>query len=165
MAESKDNIREVEGIVAQVSDGDTFKLETKEGTILKVRLYGIDAPETPKMNHKTGVINKPGQPFGLEAQRALEVLILGKQARIEILAIDRYKRMVCIVRIDNKNVNLEMLQAGMAEAYTEYLRKPYLKPFEQVENRAKSLRIGIWSLGDKYERPSEFRKRLRIRGK
>jgi hypothetical protein len=58
------SIRTVEGFVQKVSDGDTVTLITRDGTKLRVRLYGIDAPE---MRHE----KKPGQPFGETAKRAL----------------------------------------------------------------------------------------------
>ncbi len=61
-------IRTVTGTVTKVSDGDTIHLTTPEQTILKVRLYGIDAPETDKIDHKTGNVNIPGQPYGEESQ-------------------------------------------------------------------------------------------------
>jgi len=38
-----------------------------------VRLYGIDAPETDKINNHTGRISKPGQPYGEEAKNALKI--------------------------------------------------------------------------------------------
>ncbi|PKN33199.1 MAG: hypothetical protein CVU61_14375 [Deltaproteobacteria bacterium HGW-Deltaproteobacteria-19] len=70
--------------------------------------------------------------------------------------------MVAIVWLGDRNINLEMIQAGMAEAYREYLREPYRGQFIGAEREAKAKRIGIWSQ-DGYERPSEFRKRMRER--
>jgi len=72
-------IRTVTGTVTKVSDGDTIHVTTPEHTKLKVRLYGIDAPETPKINQRTGHVNKPGQPYGNESWRALESKIMGKR--------------------------------------------------------------------------------------
>lgn len=69
-------IRTVNGTVTKVSDGDTIHLTTPEQTKLRVRLYGIDAPETPKINNRTGRVNKPGQPYGDEAWKALESKIM-----------------------------------------------------------------------------------------
>ena len=74
-------IRTVEGVVIAVSDGDTFKLETVEGTKLKVRLYGIDAPETEKINRRTGMISKQGQPYGEEAFKSIEVNNIGQKSK------------------------------------------------------------------------------------
>ena len=53
--------RTIEGVVRAVYDGDTILLVTREASRLKVRLYGIDAPETAKPD-------KPGQPFGEAAK-------------------------------------------------------------------------------------------------
>jgi micrococcal nuclease len=43
---------------------------------------------------------------------------------VEILDIDRYRRMVAILWLAEQNVNQEMIAAGMAEAYGEYLKGP-----------------------------------------
>jgi micrococcal nuclease len=94
---AKEPVRTEEGIVKKVADGDTVTVMTNEGTKLKVRLYGIDAPETKKMNHKTGVVSKPGQPYGEEAYRALENKLLGKRVKVVIMDVDRYRRMVGIL--------------------------------------------------------------------
>jgi len=64
-------IRTVEGTITRVSDGDTVQVITAEGTKLRVRLYGCDAPETEKINRRTGQISKPGQPYGEESMQAL----------------------------------------------------------------------------------------------
>jgi endonuclease YncB( thermonuclease family) len=60
---AREPIRTVTGTVTKVSDGDTIHVTTPEQTKLTVRLYGMDAPETPKINQRTGHINKPGQPY------------------------------------------------------------------------------------------------------
>ena len=156
-------IRTVTGTVTKVSDGDTIHLETPEQTILKVRLYGIDAPETRKINQRTGHINKPGQPYGDEAWKALESKIMGKQVKVDILDIDRYRRMVGIIYLNDRNINLEMVYEGYAEAYVEYLKAPYRSKFIDAESEARLARKGIWSLPE-YERPKDFRKRLKVRG-
>ena len=90
---AKEPIRTVEGVVTVVSDGDTLRLETFEGTKLRVRLYGIDAPEVERVSRKTGEISKPGQPFGREAYEALKSKVLRKNVKVNILAIDRHRRM------------------------------------------------------------------------
>lgn len=155
--------RTVTGTVTKVSDGDSIQVTTPEQTKLKVRLYGIDAPETPKMSQRTGEVNKPGQPYGNESWKALEGKILGKEVRLEILDIDKYRRLVCMVWSDDRNINLEMITEGHAEAFIEYLKPPYQAPFLAAEREAKSARRGIWSLLD-YERPRTFRKRLKVKG-
>lgn len=156
-------IRIVTGTVTKVSDGDTIHITTPEQTKLKVRLYGIDAPETPKINKQTGHVHQPGQPYGEESWKALKNKIMGKQVRLEILDIDKYRRMVCMVWLDDRNINLEMVREGYAEAFTEYLKSPYRAEFLKAEQEARAGGRNIWSL-PKHERPREFRKRLKERG-
>lgn len=139
-------IRTVFCTVTKVSDGDTVTVLTAEQTKLKVRLYGIDAPETERINHRTGIVSKSGQPFGEEAQSYLASLILHRSVRLDRLDIDRYRRMVSIVWLGNTNINLGMIRVGMAEGCVEYLRDPrYRHEFLQVEQEARAKRIGIWS--------------------
>ena len=57
---AKNVIRTEYGVVMKVSDGDSIEAITDNGTKLKIRLYGIDAPETAK--GRNGVIGKQGQP-------------------------------------------------------------------------------------------------------
>ena len=160
---AKDPIRTVTGTVTKVSDGDTIHITTPEQTKLKVRLYGIDAPETSKINRKTGHVHQPGQPYGKESWKALKEKIMGKKVKLEILDIDKYRRMVGMVWLDDRNINLEMVREGYAEAFIEYLKPPYREQFLKAEREAKSARRGIWSLPD-YERPRDFRKRLKTAG-
>jgi len=157
------DIRTVTGTVTKVSDGDTIHLTTPEQTKLRVRLYGIDAPETAKINNRTGRVNKPGQPYGVESWKALESKIMRKHVRLDIIDIDRYKRSVGIIWLDERNINLEMVSEGYAEAYVEYLKPPYRSEFIEAEREARSAKKGIWSLPE-YERPRDFRKRLKVRG-
>ncbi len=79
---SSDVVRTVEGIVKKVADGDTLTIVTRERTKLRVRLYGIDAPE---IRHG----KKPGQPYGEEAKAALRGMVLERKVRLDIIDRDR----------------------------------------------------------------------------
>jgi endonuclease YncB( thermonuclease family) len=156
-------IRTVAGTVIQVTDGDSIQVVTPEHTKLKVRLYGIDAPETAKVNAHSGQVNKAGQPYAEESRRALADKVNGAQIRLDVIDIDKYRRLVCMVWLGDRNINLEMVTEGHAEAFIEYLKPPYRAEFLDAEREAKSARRGIWSLPD-YERPRAFRKRLKVSG-
>jgi endonuclease YncB( thermonuclease family) len=89
-------------------------------------------------------------------------MVFGQDVRLAIMDIDTQKRMVAVVWVRekdfSKNVNIEMLKAGMAEAYTEYLiDEQYRNVFLEAEKEAREKKIGIWSLGLVYERPSVYR--------
>lgn len=51
---AKAPLRTIEGIVTKISDADTIHVTDSLGTKVKVRFYGIDAPETEKSNKRTG---------------------------------------------------------------------------------------------------------------
>jgi micrococcal nuclease len=156
--QAKEPIRTEEGVVKKVADGDTVTVVTDDGTKLKIRLYGIDAPETTKMNHRTGVVSKPGQPYGEEAYRALESKVLGKKVTVKIMDIDRYKRSVAVVYLNSRDINREIVKEGYAWAYREYLKGPYASEYIEAENEARSKHLGLWQQANPMP-PWEFRKR------
>jgi endonuclease YncB( thermonuclease family) len=123
---SRTTIRTVEGIVQKVSDGDTLTLITRDGTKLRVRIYGIDAPE---MRHE----QEPGQLYGDEAKRALAEKVFRKGVTLTIQERDQYQRVVGIVKIGNRNINEEMVKDGWAWAYRQHLRGPYVSEFIDAE--------------------------------
>ncbi|GFO63642.1 thermonuclease family protein [Geomonas paludis] len=154
---AKEPIRVLEGVVSKVSDGDTVQVQDTLGTKVKVRLYGIDAPETEKRNRKTGRVSKPGQPFGEEAFQALKGKIGGQRVTVEVRDIDRYRRAVSLVRLGKRDINQEMVREGFAWAYRQYLDRPYASEYIQAEEEARRERRGLWRLGNP-QPPWEFRR-------
>lgn len=153
---AKPPIRTVQGVVVKVADGDSITVKS-DGTKLKVRLYGIDAPEIEKLNRKTSVVAKQGQLYGEEALRALEGKVLHKQVRLDIIDIDKYRRSVAIVTLDDRNINFEMVTEGWAWAYRKYLDRPYASEFIEAEEQARRQRLGLWQQNNP-QPPWELRK-------
>lgn len=141
--------RIIEGIVKRVYDGDTVMLATRKDNKLKIRLYGIDAPETEKPH-------KSGQPYGDTSKKALMLKIMGRQISAEIMDVDQYQRAVAILRYKSRDINSEMVEEGMAWAYRQYLHTPYSSEYINHENRARLSRRGLWS-GYNPTPPWEFR--------
>jgi endonuclease YncB( thermonuclease family) len=141
--------RIIDGMVKAVYDGDTVLLTTREESRLKVRLYGIDAPETRKPD-------KAGQPYGEVARRTLMYKIMGRQVSAEIMDIDQYKRAVAVIRYAGRDINREMVGEGMAWAYRQYLQGTYEAEYIGSENRARSRRAGLWQDAQP-QPPWEFR--------
>jgi endonuclease YncB( thermonuclease family) len=145
--------RTIAGVVRAVYDGDTVLLATREENRLKVRLYGIDAPETAKPD-------KAGQPFGEVAKRTLMYKIMGRQVSAEIVDIDQYQRAVAVIRYAGRDINREMAAEGMAWAYRQYLQGPYASEYIGAENRARSRRAGLWRDANP-QPPWEFRQAVK----
>jgi len=75
--------RTEEGTVTHVADGDTITVITANQTKLRIRMVGIDAPETPKGT------KFPGQPYGKDAEAYLKLLVEGKRVKVEIYRFPR----------------------------------------------------------------------------
>lgn len=142
--------RIIEGIVKAVYDGDTLLLATREESRLKVRLYGVDAPETSKPD-------LPGQPFGDISKRTLMYKIIGRRVQAEIVDIDQYKRAVAVIRYAGRDINREMVSEGLAWAYRQYLDGAYASEYIGGENQARRKRVGLWRDSNP-QPPWDFRK-------
>ena len=68
--------------------------------------------------------------------------------------------MLGIIYLDGQNINLEMVKkAGLAEVYRGGRpRDLNLDPFWLAEKEAREALKGIWSLGDEYISPREWRR-------
>ncbi|EBD1833919.1 thermonuclease [Campylobacter upsaliensis] len=139
--------KELTGKVSKVIDGDTIELLAKTSkenpynhiTKLKIRLYGIDAPELK-------------QAYGKEAKEFLSALVLKQEVSLIIENKDKYDRFVGTLFLKGQDINKEMVKNGYAHAYESFSKK-YLA--EQAD--AKMFKLGLWQ-DEKAVKPSEFRK-------
>jgi len=129
--------RIIEGLYVAVYDGDTVLLATRESSRLKVRLYGIDAPETAKPG-------MPGQPFADISKRTLMFKIMGRRVNAEIMDSDQYHRAVAVLRYNGRDINRDMVSEGMAWAYRRYLSGPYASEYIDAEEKARARHKGLW---------------------
>lgn len=138
--------------VVRVYDGDTVKAAGQDIEI-KVRLAGIDAPETPHMKHQAG------QPFGDASKKFLAGLVLNKDVEIKGYGLGPNNRVIGEIFIDGKNVNQEMIRAGLAEVYKgQSPRELDLEPYRRLEAEARNAGLGIWSQGNNYTSPIAWRR-------
>jgi micrococcal nuclease len=141
--------------VTRVHDGDTITIRDGS-TELTIRLVGIDAPET------SGKKREPGQPFSQQATKHLAGLVLNKVVGIKEYGHDRYGRTLAVVFLEGKNINLEMVKAGLAEVYRGGHAPGFdPAPYEEAEKKAKAEKKGMWVQGAKYVSPKEWRRMQR----
>ena len=139
--------------VTTVYDGDTIMAEGHD-IVIYVLLAGIDAPEIGSRNHKQN------QPFGQEAKRYLENTILNKIVEIKGYGIGPlpYNHLIGEIFLGDRNINIELLKEGLAEVWREPPpRELVIAPYIEAEKEAKGDARGIWSLGDKYMSPRDWR--------
>lgn len=129
------------GKVVAITDGDTFKLLTKDSTLIKVRLANIDCPEKK-------------QPFSAKAKQFASDAIFNKIVKISVLKKDRYRRYICnVVYNDSLILNYELVKHGLAWHYVKYSKDTIL---QGLEDEAKRNRVGLWQ-GKKPIAPWDWR--------
>jgi len=128
------------GRVVDVADGDTLTLLVGRNRE-RIRLASIDAPETSHGRER------PGQPFGQAARKALAGLIAGGTYTLACYERDRYRRHVCDLPLgEGETANRRMVAAGMAWANMQsggkYMRDPDLPG---LQDHARDRRLGLWA--------------------
>ena len=141
--------------VTEIYDGDTVNIKvTGNGAAVKARLAGIDAPVTGKGDAGEA------QPFSNEAKEYLAVLILNKTVEVKEYGCVSPDVVLVEVFHQGKNINLEMLRAGMAESYWEHPQAgPDMELFQQAEQEARAAGKGMWVQESKYVSPRQWRKK------
>ena len=125
----------------RVYDGDTFTYYGKERTV-KVRLYGIDAPEKD-------------QTYGIESTKALQAYLYGQNFTVYIDSHDKYGRAIGRIYRGDVYVNLEMIRTGSAWWYQYFA--PHESAMEQAFTEAKNNKRGLWALPNP-QNPYDYRK-------
>ena len=127
--------------VERLVDGDTLILQI-EGARERVRLIGIDTPETKDPR-------RPVQCFGKEASHMLATLLPpGTAVRVErdAEARDKYGRLLLYVwrSADNLFVNLQMARDGAAAQLTIPPNVAHADEFGDAVAQARSEGKGLW---------------------
>ena len=129
---------------ARIVDGDTIHIADT-----KIRLHGIDAPET-----RQECVGRNGVPYrcGVASTEALRVLIGSDPVRCEGDTYDRYKRLIAICYSGRINLNAELVRQGWALAY-----RRYSKDYISAEKEAQAAKRGMWA--GKFEPPWKWRRK------
>src|SRR5262245_31186132 len=126
--------------VLRVIDGDTIVISL-DGKETKVRLIGVDTPETVDFR-------KPVEAFGKEASRFTSNLLQGKSVYLEYgqEKSDKYGRTLAYVyrAPDVLFINLEIIRQGYGHAYTEFPPFEHMELFRHYEKAAREAKRGLW---------------------
>jgi endonuclease YncB( thermonuclease family) len=125
----------LEGKVVGVADGDTMTILGAGNRQTRVRLQGIDAPESR-------------QAFGQDSKHNLSDLVFNKQVVVEYEKTDQYGRTLGKVVVGGRDVNLEQIKVGLAWHYKHYQgdQSPTdRRLYADAETEARSARRGLWA--------------------
>jgi len=119
----------ITGKVISITDGDTFKLLTKDSLQIKIRLANIDCPEKK-------------QPFSTKAKQFVSEAIFNKTVLINVSKKDRYGRYISnVIYNDSLNLSYELVKNGLAWHYLKYSKDTILSA---LEANARLNRLGLW---------------------
>ena len=134
-----------EGKAVGISDGDTITVLNDKNEQVKIRLAGIDTPESK-------------QAFGNVSRQAIGELVHEQTVKVLKTGEDRYKRTLGFIRVGNLDVNEEMVRHGFAWHYVDYSSSLELAELERVAREDKR---GLWSGSEKPVAPWLWRKQQR----
>lgn len=140
----------LQGKVVGIADGDTITVLDDSQAQHKIRLAGIDAPEK-------------AQPFGQASKQNLSGMVFGKRVVIDWQKRDRYDRIVGKVLLNEQDVNLKQLEAGLAWHYKKYAQEQSAADrdsYARTEVQAQRVKLGLW-VEDNPVAPWDWRKQLR----
>lgn len=127
-------------VVAKVIDGDTVELENGQ----KVRLVGIDTPETVDLHRPVGC-------FGKEASKEVKRLLAGKEIIMQkdISDTDKYERLLRYIYLPLENgqtlfVNDYLVREGFARVYTYPPDVKFNEQFVKADREARENQRGLW---------------------
>ena len=132
--------------VASVIDGDTIEVHGQ-----RVRLHGIDAPESQQLCRQDG---KPWQ-CGKDAANALADKIARRPVTCEDSGRDRYKRIIARCTVAGEDLGALMVSEGVALVY-----RRYSLDYVDEEADARAARRGIWA--GEFVKPWEWRRGKRL---
>lgn len=122
------------GKVASIANGNTFTVLNEDKQQVRIRLYGIEAPEG-------------GQAFGNRATQFVNAQLSNRPV-VEIVTkhIDLSGRIVAVVILpDGRNLNEEIVRAGYAWVYPRYcLEMPMCIHWGNLQQEAREARRGLW---------------------
>jgi micrococcal nuclease len=146
-----------EGRIVRWVDGDTVHVFAPAGPGMateKVRLIGIDAPETSygeraarqgaELGRDVRVIVTLGRKAKVAAERMAPP---GTVVRIELDVVprDRYGRLLAYLWLPNgRMVNEELVRQGWAMVYTIPPNVRYVERFLKAQREAREARRGLW---------------------
>lgn len=130
---------------ARVVDGDTLRIEG-----IRVRLHGIDAPETRQVCGPSEANWACGHIATLQLQEMTD----GQPVTCKGSKQDRYGRKIAVCYVGDVDLNAHMVRSGWALAYRRYA-KDYIGEEEQA--RAESR--GMWR--GPFDKPWSWRRGVR----
>jgi len=138
--ESRNEIPE-KRLVIRVIDGDTIVVSPNE----KVRLIGVDTPETVHPNKVVQCFGKDAKEFTRTMVERKSIHLVFDESNRGRNHKDRYGRTLAYVYFDDGTMlNAELIRRGYAHAYTRFPFR-YILEFREMARQARRESAGLWA--------------------
>jgi micrococcal nuclease len=150
-ADEDAGVHDATATVTNVVDGDTVDVSPTIDGIARVRLIGVDTPETREC--------PGGQPLSQEAKAFTTSELQGQEVGLEFdeEKTDQYDRLLAYVYEGGEMFNEDLLEGGYAQVATFPPNTRYLSRFENAQERARAAGLGIWGLSPEEQAQLEDR--------
>ena len=142
-----DEIGFVQAKLVRVVDGDTYVVNI-DGQDTKVRLIGVDTPESVAPESYTEKTGKENTKEGLKVSEHMkDILKEGDLLFLEfdVQMYDKYDRVLAYAYFDDMTMIQEyLLENGLAQVMTIQPNSKYSKRFVELEQKAIKNGVGIW---------------------
>jgi len=146
--------------VVYIVDGDTLDVDCPDGRFrhTRIRLLGVDTPETVKPN-------TPVEYYGPEAKRFTKRLAHGKTVTLKLDRMrtrDKFGRLLAYVILpDGRNLNLQIIARGYGYADPRF-DHPLKRQFKHAQDEARKHLRGLWKGISKNSLPYYYRGRIKL---
>ena len=143
--------------VVNVVDGDTIDIDTPDGRYnhTRIRLWGIDTPETKNPRTGVGYFGPQAADFTTELTLAKKVTVYLESHRTR----GYYGRLLAYVQLpDGRFLNEILLTKGFAYADIRF-RHSFYNKYKQLEAAAHSGKKGFWPNVTRHQLPEWLQKR------
>jgi endonuclease YncB( thermonuclease family) len=136
---------------ASIIDGDTLEIH---GT--RIRLWGIDAPETTQLCR-----GNDSQQYrcGAKAANDLDAFIAGRPVNCIPISLDQYRRTVATCAVDGTDLGQWLVSNGLALDWPQYSKGKYAAAQRDAEHAGR----GMWT--GSYVEPWLYRACIRSGGR
>ncbi len=129
------------GVIVVVYDGDTVGIEFPDGQRRKIRLIGIDSPETSHSDEQVRLLAQL-------SKRVTFYYLFREQVILEYdwEREDKYGRLLAYLKTEKNGLfNEFILEEGFASAYLRFpFKEEYREKFIQAEKSARISNKGLW---------------------
>jgi endonuclease YncB( thermonuclease family) len=118
--------------VTAVPDGDAITALTFDNEQIKIKLYGIAAPQDT-------------QPFGDQAKQIASAVALGREVIVLPRDTNRHGWTVALIILGADTLNAQLVRAGMAWVHPQDCTEDFCTEWRELERQAKEQGLGLWA--------------------